>query len=129
VAFWSTSFDVEDTIQTSTFGSLLPILRTFRNMKCDHFYVTLLTPRRCTRVIRSERLVHLAEPTELGSNDKWEVGVTEITYSPKNVGIFRSSIIVGDTVSLMYCDLISPQFVGGSLARVLRTFTTPTMSG
>jgi hypothetical protein len=41
----------------------------------------------------------------------------------------KHSIIMGDTVSLMYCDLITPQFVGSSLARVLRTFTTPTVSG
>jgi hypothetical protein len=73
--------------------------------------------------------VHLARPIDLGSNDKWEVGVTEITYSPKNVGTFQHYMIVGDRVSPMYRDLISPQFVGTSLVRILRTFTKPTMSG
>jgi hypothetical protein len=51
--------------------------------------------------------VHLARPIELGSNDNWEVGVAEITYSPKKIGDLNT-IIVGDTVSLMYCDLITP---------------------
>jgi hypothetical protein len=30
---------------------------------------------------------------------------------------------------MMYCDLITPQFIGVALARVVRTFTTPTMDG
>jgi hypothetical protein len=73
--------------------------------------------------------VHLARPIKLGSNNKWEVGVAEITYSPKKIGDLKNSIIVGDTISLMYCDSITPQFVGSGLERVPRTFTTTTVTG
>jgi hypothetical protein len=73
--------------------------------------------------------VHLARPIELGTDEKWEVGVTEITLSPRNVGTFKPSMIVGDTISMMYYDLITPQFVGVALARVISTFTTPRMDG
>jgi hypothetical protein len=69
--------------------------------------------------------VHLSRPIEVGTDDRWEVGVTEITWSPKNVGTCKPSMIVGDTIAMMYCDLITPQFIGVTLARVIRTFTTP----
>jgi hypothetical protein len=73
--------------------------------------------------------VHLARPIELGTDESWEVGVTEITWSPKNVGTFKPSMIIGDTISMMYCDLITPQFTGDTQARIVRTFTTPTWDG
>jgi hypothetical protein len=57
------------------------------------------------------------------------VGVAEITYSPKKIGELKNYTIVGDTASLMYCDSITPQFVGSGLEGVLRTFTTPTVTG
>jgi hypothetical protein len=73
--------------------------------------------------------VHLARPFELGTDERWEVGVTEITWSPKNVGTFKPSMIVDDTISMMYCDLLTPQFISVTQVRIIRTFTTPTWDG
>jgi len=64
----------------------------------------------------------LAQPIELGSSYRWEVGVCEFTYPPNNVGTFKPTLIVGDTTGLIYCDLISPQYVGSVVVRCLRTF-------
>ena len=36
---------------------------------------------------------------------------------------------MGDNIGLIYCDLISPQYVGGVLVRRLRTFIYPSVSG
>jgi hypothetical protein len=50
-------------------------------MDCDHFYVTLFSnasqmfPRNAIAAFT----FHLARPIELGSNNKWELGVAEIT--------------------------------------------------
>jgi hypothetical protein len=73
--------------------------------------------------------VHLPQLIEFGMDEKWEVSVSEITWSPRNVGTFKPSVIVCDVISMMYCDLITPQFVGVALARVIRIFTPPTMDG
>jgi hypothetical protein len=59
-------------------------------------------------------------------NEKWEVGLCEFSCPPPNVGTFRNVDIVGANIALIYCDLITPQIVAGSLARALRTFTYPT---
>ena len=67
----------------------------------------------------------LPRPIELGSSDSWEVGVCEFTYPPNNVGTFKHMLLVGDTTGLIYCDLISPQYVGSVLVRCLRTFIYP----
>jgi len=98
---------------------------------CDdpnHFYVTLfsndstdlypsITTARFTTV--------LPRPIELGSSERWEVGVCEFTYPPNNVGTFKPTLLVDDTTGLIYCDLISPQYVGSVLVRCLRTFIYP----
>jgi hypothetical protein len=69
--------------------------------------------------------VQLAQPIELGSNDRWEVGLCELTCPPTHVGSFGNVVTVGDTNVLVYCNLISPQFVGSELVRCLRTFISP----
>jgi len=73
--------------------------------------------------------VELPQPIELGPNDNWEVGLCEILYPPSAVGTLKPLNVVGDTTALVYCDLISPQYVGKSLVRCLRTFVYPTMYG
>jgi hypothetical protein len=77
VAFWCTCFDGEETVQTLTLGFLLLILRTFRNMNCDHFYVTLFS-NASQKMYPSNKIaaftINLARPIELGTNVKWEVG-------------------------------------------------------
>jgi len=98
---------------------------------CDdpnHFYVTLfsnastdLYPNnmiaRCT--------TELPRPIEFWSSDRWQVGVCEFAYPPNNVGVFKHTLLVGDTTGLIYCDLMSPQYVGNVMVRFLRTFIYP----
>jgi hypothetical protein len=56
--------------------------------------------------------VQLAQGIDLGSTDRWEVGLCEFSCPSFNV--------VGMIDALIYCDLIMPQFVGGQYARFLR---------
>jgi hypothetical protein len=62
---------------------------------------------------------HLAQPISLDPNERWEVGVCEVSCSPPQVGNFRPILLVGDTNVLIYCNLITPQFVGGNIVRCL----------
>jgi len=71
----------------------------------------------------------LARPVELGYSDNWEVEVCEFSYPPNSVGTFKHTTVVGDTTGLIYCDLISPQYVGLALVRCMRTFIHPSLSG
>ena len=48
-----------------------------------------------------------------------------IHLSSDNVGVFKPTLLVGDTTGLIYCDLISPQYVGNVLVRCLRTIIYP----
>ena len=73
--------------------------------------------------------VELSRPIKLGPNDKWEVGLCDISYPPKTLGPLRSIEFVGDTPVLVFTDLISPQCLGKKLVRCLRTFIYPTLHG
>ena len=57
-----------------------------------HFYVTLLSNVSQT-IYPTNTLVsftaHLAQPIDLGSTDRWEVGVCEMTCHPPNIGTYR----------------------------------------
>ena len=55
----------------------------------------------------------LAQPIDLGSTSKWEVGVCEISCS---------SFPEGANPVQLYCNLISSQFLGYSTFRCIRTF-------
>ena len=68
----------------------------------------------------------LAQPIDLGSMDRWEVGVCEFSCHPINVGTFAGLAVVSAQIAFLYCDLISPQFVGNPYVRFLRTFVHPT---
>jgi len=97
-----------------------------------HFYVTLFSNASQslypTNTIGAFT-VELPQPIELGPNDNWEVELCEISYPPNTVGTIKSVNFVGDTTALVYCDVISPQYVGKSLVRCLRTFIYPTIYG
>jgi len=97
-----------------------------------HFYVTLLSnnsknlyPDNTIAAFTAE----LVRPVELGSSGNWEVGVCEFSYPPNSVGTFKHTKVVGDTTGLIYCDLISPQYVGRALVRCMRAFICPSLSG
>jgi hypothetical protein len=101
------------------------------NREQEHFYVTLFSNSSQSLFVDNTIAaftIHLAEPVELGSTDNWAVGLCEppcpLQYAS---GTYGGVTIVGDTNILIYCNLISPQFVGGELVRCLRTFITPSL--
>jgi len=69
----------------------------------------------------------LAQTIDLNSDDEWEVGLCEFTYPPVTVGNVRPVIVVGETIHLIYCNLIQSQFFGDKLIRCLRTIISPTV--
>jgi hypothetical protein len=95
---------------------------------CDSFYVTLFS-NVSSAIYESNKLSaftnQLAQLIELQPSDKWEVGLCEFTCSPPAVGSIKPHVVVGTEHGLIYCDLISPQFVGDKSVRCLRTFIYP----
>ena len=71
----------------------------------------------------------LARVVELGFSDNWEMGVFDFSYPPNSVGTFKHKTVGGDTTGLIYCDLISPQYVGRALVRCMWTFICASLSG
>jgi len=74
----------------------------------NNFYVNLLST--ASRDIydlntHADFTVILAQPIDLGSTSKWEVEVCEISCSSSSEGA---------NPVLLYCNLISPQFLGDS---------------
>jgi len=57
--------------------------------------------------------VKLAQPVLLGSTSNWEVGISEISCS---------SSPEGENPVLIYCNRITPQFVGDSTVRRMPMF-------
>src|SRR5215510_10368326 len=97
----------------------------------DQFYVTLFS-NGAQSVYPENTLaaftIPLAKQIDLGSSDAWEVGITEFTYPPILEGTYTHSVtVIGDVNRLIYCDLISPQFVSSNLVRCLRTFISPSV--
>ena len=45
---------------------------------------------------------------------------------PKEEGTFAGLDIISGKIAFLYCDLISPQFVGSQYVRCLKTFVLPT---
>ena len=96
------------------------------------FYVTLITNASQSLYPNntvSAFTVELPRPIELGPEDKWDVGLCEISYQPNTIVTLNSVEIVDDTPVLGNTDLISPQYVGKKLVRCLRTFIYPTLHG
>ena len=91
----------------------------------NHFYVTLFS-NASRNIYKDNTLaaftVKLAQPIDLGTDENWEVGPCEITCPPPTAGTLNPVLIVGDTNVLLYCNLISQQFVGENGVRFLRSF-------
>jgi hypothetical protein len=66
----------------------------------------------------AEFTIQLAQRIDLGSTDNWEVGLCEFSCPPS----VRPIDVISTTNALVYCDLITPQIVGGQYGRCLRTF-------
>jgi hypothetical protein len=93
-----------------------------------HFYVTLFST--ASQHIYPDNthydfIVELTQAIDLGSNDKWEVGLCEYACTPPKFGTHQAFDIVGQSRGLIYCNLTAPQFVGDQLVRCLRTITIP----
>ena len=69
----------------------------------------------------------LALPITLGSSSDWEIGLSEITYTPPQHTIIQGAVIdvISDLNVLIHCDLITPQSVGSGITRLLRTIICP----
>jgi len=89
-----------------------------------HFYVTLFS--KASRDIYEQNthadfMVNLTQPLDLVSTSNWEVGLCEISCSsPPQMGV--------EATALIYCNLVSPQFVGVSTVRSMRTYFLPSSS-
>ena len=66
----------------------------------NHFHVTLfrnasqkLLPDNTINAFTSE----LAQVIDLGPDDRWEVGICEISCPPKNIGTLKPNTVVGGT--------------------------------
>jgi hypothetical protein len=89
------------------------------------FYTTLLSKpsqKRYPSNTLSSLTVHLPRPIDLGSNSRWELEVCEVSCYPYNVGTYANLKVISADAALIYCDVISPQFVGSQYVRGLRTF-------
>jgi hypothetical protein len=73
---------------------------------------------------------HLAHPIDLGTSYAWEVGLYEVSYggSPKGV-VVSWGLLVENTIVLVYCDLIAPQFVADQNLPTFRTIVYPVKGG
>ena len=91
----------------------------------NHFYVNLFN-KASQKLYPANTLsaftVHLAQPIDLGSTDRWEARVCEFSCHPFNTATFDSIQIVSAKNALIYCDLISQQFMGSQYVLCLRTF-------
>jgi hypothetical protein len=67
----------------------------------------------------------LAQPIILNPDYDWEVGLAELSCVPAVRGALKPQVLVGSLTSLMYCDIISPRFVGSNLVRCLRSVIHP----
>jgi hypothetical protein len=90
----------------------------------EHFYKTLFSnssQKTYTANTLADFTIQLAQSIDLqGSSDNWEVGLCEISCPPNTTGV---------TNALIYCDLITQQFVGSDYVRCLRSFSQPTKNG
>jgi hypothetical protein len=89
-----------------------------------HFYITMFST--ASQTLYPENTlgaftVELEQSIEFDPNDKWEVGLCEISC-PQNY-------TRGSENAIFYCELIPAHLVGSSLARCLRTFIYRTTHG
>ena len=73
----------------------------------------------------------LALPITLGSSSDWEIGLSEITYTPPQHTIIQAAVIdvINDLNVLIHCDLITPQLVGSEIPCLFRTTICPSQIG
>ena len=93
-----------------------------------YFYVTLFG-KSSSKFYKDNKLsaftINLAQPIELNYAEKWEVGICEVTCPPPLVGTGVPMTTVRNTHVLIYCNVISAQFVSNGIVCFLRTFIFP----
>jgi hypothetical protein len=93
----------------------------------NQFYVTLFS--NSWRKIYKDTLfaftIKLERTVDLNYAENLEVGICEVTYPPPIVCNGLPLTTLGNTHVLVYCNVISPQFVGNDMVRCLRTFIFP----
>jgi len=94
----------------------------------NQFYVTLLS-NSSSKIYKDNTLsafmMKLAQPIDLNYAKNWEVGVCEVSCPPSIVGTGLTLTTIGNTHVLLYCSVISLQFVSNVMVRCLRTFIFP----
>jgi len=73
----------------------------------------------------AEFTIQLAQRIDQGSTDNWEFGLCEFSCPRQKPTNMKPIEVIGETNALIYCDLITPQFVGSDYVRCLRTFIHP----
>jgi len=93
----------------------------------NQFYVTLFSnsSSKIYDNTLSAFTIKLAQTIDLNYAEKWEVGICEVTCPPPLVGTGVPVTTVGNTHVLIYCNGISPQYVGNNMVRCLRAFIFP----
>jgi len=90
----------------------------------NHFYVTLFS-NSSRNIFKDNTLVaftvKLAQPIDLCTDENWEVYLCEITCPPPTAYTLKPDLIVGETNVIVYCSLISQQFVGENAVGCLRS--------
>jgi len=94
-------------------------------MERKHFYTTLYSnasQKLYPDNTQASFTCHLVQPINLGSASDWEVGLSEVSYFPPKRVMNRGAVVdyISTTNGLIYCDLITPQFVGENIVRVIR---------
>jgi len=94
----------------------------------NSFYVTLFS--NASREIyenntHADFTVKLSRPIDLGTSPNWEVGVCEVSCSsPPPASLNTVDVTPCADHAMIYCNIISPQFVADSSVRCMRTFPT-----
>jgi len=98
----------------------------------NHFCITLFSnasQKLYPKNTLSEYTIQLVRRIDLGSTDNWEVGLCEFSCPPPlRSGNIKPIDVIGENNVMVYCDLITPQFVGDDYVRCLRTFIHPSKS-
>jgi hypothetical protein len=96
------------------------------NYELHDFYVTLLSTASQSLFpsnTHSAFTVELAQTIHLGTKDRWEVGICEFAFPPPKIGLYKPLDLIASSRALIYCNLVSPHFVGNELVRCLLTYT------
>jgi len=89
----------------------------------DHFTWRYLNASQCLFEKYAAFHCNLATPIDLGAIHRWEVGLVNIPILPRRRNNLRPR------QAFIYCDMISPQYLGTSLVKCLRTSFYSTSSG